>query len=76
MLKQHNKLDRFGICLLHKHFDVNDDEVMKEEYDAQTRTTTTQPVHINTLPKGSTIDTMWDLREDQPLVKCSYGKCD
>lgn len=44
VLKKHNALDRFGITLLHKHFDVADDEIMLETTDVGNRTLHMQPI--------------------------------
>ncbi len=37
ILEQHNCLDRFGITLLHNHFDIDDDEIMMEFTDLEKR---------------------------------------
>ena len=38
VLRKHNALDRFGLTLLHQHFDIGDDEVMVESTDIEART--------------------------------------
>ena len=40
VLLRHKKLSRFGICLLHKHFEVAEDEVAIEYTDADRRVST------------------------------------
>lgn len=38
VLEKHGNLDRFGLCLLHDHFPVAEDEVLVEANDPETRT--------------------------------------
>jgi hypothetical protein len=44
VLEKHNALDRFGIALLHNHFDLADDEMMLETTDADRREHLVRPV--------------------------------
>jgi len=44
VLKKHNALDRFGITLLHKHFDIADDEIMLETTDVENKKFHMRPV--------------------------------
>jgi hypothetical protein len=44
VLARHNALDRFGIALLHNHFDLADDEMMLETTDAERREHVVRPV--------------------------------
>lgn len=44
VLKRHNRLDRFGVALLHSHFEPSDDEVMLETGNEEMRTLTLRPV--------------------------------
>ena len=44
VLQRHNALDRFGIALLHNHFDLADDEMMLETTDAELREHVVRPV--------------------------------
>jgi hypothetical protein len=44
VLEQHNALDRFGIALLHSHFELADDEMMLETTDAERREHLVRPV--------------------------------
>lgn len=43
VLEENDALDRFGITLLHSHFDLGDDEVLVETVDAEARTLTIRP---------------------------------
>lgn len=44
VLAKHNCLDRFGIALLHNHFEVSDDEIMMETTDLERREHFVRPV--------------------------------
>ena len=46
VLKKHNQLERFGIALLHKHFEIADDEVLFETTDVDKRTQYIRPVKM------------------------------
>lgn len=76
VLARHNRLDRFGIFLLHAHFPIGNDEVLKEYCDRESRTLTIKPVKMDDLANESTIDTMWDLATNRAVQKCIYGKCE
>jgi hypothetical protein len=44
VLMKHGALDRFGISLLHRHFDVADDELMLETTDEDAREHWVRPI--------------------------------
>lgn len=78
VLRKHRKADRFGICLLHKHFDLRPGEVLVEDTDSVGRVSTTKP-ELETGPAPSTIETMWRFRSDRVsitecVVRCKYDK--
>jgi len=70
VLKKHNALDRFGLTLLHQHFDVPDDEVLIETTDVETRVQTIQPMKIKDVDASVTIETAWRLDSGQPVMGC------
>ena len=76
VLVKHDKLDRFGVCLLHDIFPIGKDEILKEYCDEEARTLTTRPVKKSALRGESTIDTVWNLSDGAPIQKCAAGKCD
>lgn len=43
VLERHHALDRFGVNLLHDHFDVAEDEVLLEVCDVEQHTLTIRP---------------------------------
>lgn len=66
VLVRHGALQRFGITLLHKHFDVGDEEVLLESVDADNRTLTQTPTSRG-VSHGRAIETAWRL--DDPLAQ-------
>ena len=40
VIEAHGYAERFGVCLLHKHFDLADDECLMEYTDTDTRVST------------------------------------
>jgi hypothetical protein len=71
VLKKHNKLDRFGITLLHSHFDMRPNEVLLERTNTEERRMVQEPEIIDTCDITA-IDTQWYLGQSMPLslVKC------
>ncbi len=51
VLEKYGALGRFGLTLLHKHFDVEDDEVLVEYCDEENRRLTLEPVKHADLDK-------------------------
>lgn len=76
VLRRHDKLNRFGLSLLHEHFEMSDDEVLKEIYDPQTQTMTITAVKEASLEGQPTITTLINVGTGRPIQKCSYGKCE
>jgi hypothetical protein len=68
VLSKFGKLDRFGVMLLHKHFDISDHECLLEEVDLNQRTLTIRPVPKEDL--GPTVQTQWSLAHNSPLQWC------
>lgn len=72
VLKKYNYLDRFGVCLLHRHFDVFSDECLIESCDISTRTLTIEPIKQNNIiSKGQLIETSWNLSPKKPIPEVS-----
>jgi hypothetical protein len=57
VLKKYGMQERFGVFLLHKHFDLAADEVLIEDNDPQTRMLTIKPVKRE--EALHTQETMW-----------------
>lgn len=63
VLKKHGKRERFGVALLHKHFDMDDNEVLLEYSDHENR-----ELKIRAVPKEdaeNTVPTIWMLMDDE-----------
>jgi len=61
VLVQHNALNRFGVTLLHDHFDIGDDEILVESCDPESRTLVTRPVKKAELAGEQLLETNWTL---------------
>lgn len=70
VLEKHGMSGRFGLMLLHKHFDLGDDEVMIESCDVATRTLTSQPVKLSELEGVNTPATSWRLDTEDAVMRC------
>lgn len=68
VLERHVRLDRFGITLLHRHFDLGPDEVLLETIDFHDRTLMVRPVPKAEL--GNAVQTQWRLSGLDPLQWC------
>lgn len=76
VLEKHGRLDRFGVCLLHKHFDLKEGEILKETCDPVARTLTIRPVDKKSVDRDRVIPTAWALRSDTELFVCmATGVC-
>jgi hypothetical protein len=74
VLERHGMLERFGVTVLHKHFDLATNETLVETTDVAKRSMTIQPEVID--PSDvSAITTQWYLGNTIPLsvVKCRTG---
>lgn len=65
VLERHGALQRFGLTLLHKHFDISEDEVLVETIHADSRTLTLRPKEL--VDSGNAVETSWRL--DDPVAR-------
>ena len=70
VLKKYNALGRFGVTLLHKHFDIAEDELFVESCDVSTRTLTIKPFKKSELDGLNFKATSWRLDTGKPLMAC------
>jgi hypothetical protein len=70
VLQRHNALDRFGITLLHKHFEMEPDECLLETTDLSTRVQTIRPISKAEVAGIDAIETAWRLDTHGPLMSC------
>ena len=68
VLAKHGALHRFGLTLLHKHFDVYEGERMVENCDVESRTLTLRPTKVPLAANESYIETNWRFDTDSLLV--------
>lgn len=74
VLLKHDALDRFGVTLIHKHFDLQENEQLVEFTDIDNRRLTIQPVSDS--ESLNTIETSWKFSKEpsgpQPLTVCVF----
>lgn len=58
ILRKRGYEERFGVCLLHRHFDLAENEKLVETTDSDNRISTTKVGHYDG-PNSNTIETMW-----------------
>ncbi len=71
VLAKHGSTERFGICLLHRHFDVATSEIAVEYTDTANRISTVRVEPHG--PEGNYLQTMWRFgssRESVPVIFC------
>jgi hypothetical protein len=71
VLAKHGKLERFAMHLVHKHFDLNDDEIMCEYTDSENRTLTLVPKKKTEIP--GYVETTWMLNDLSCIASCIYA---
>ena len=62
VLRKYDRMERFGVALLHSHFPLGDDEVMLETTDEDNRTLTLKPVKESEAGQNN-VGTIWMLRD-------------
>lgn len=70
VLREYNADDRFGLVLLHDHFEIGSDEWMVETQDEHNRTLTVKPYRSNQLqePSLELQPTNWRFNSDGQVV--------
>jgi hypothetical protein len=71
VLERHGRLERIGVCLLHRHFDLADDEILLESCDEMNRTLQLRPVRRSELEGQEITYTTWSLEQGSALQACS-----
>lgn len=66
VLVRHGALERFGITLLHRHFDLVEGERLAETVDLSSRTITIRPERIRIEAADSPVATAWTFTADNP----------
>lgn len=70
VLKKHGLEAKYGLTLLHKHFDLAPDEILVEYTDIENRTLTSKPTKLDTISSQSLIETTWALDSDVVMGHC------
>lgn len=76
VLERNGKTRRFGITLLHKHFDLANDEVLLETPNPTDRTLSTRVMKVSELEEVSHDCTAWrfDGGTIRPMWACAGGE--
>lgn len=75
IIEKHGLTSKFGVALLHKHFEIEEDEVLLESNDPILRTLTSQPIKTEKAESGDYATTIWRF-DDGHRYGCSYCKKD
>jgi hypothetical protein len=59
VLARHQRLDKFGIALLHHHFPLDEDEILVEHCDERNRTLTVRVMPESQVDRSRMIETIW-----------------
>lgn len=65
VILRHGYGDRFGVCLLHRHFPMDPQEVLVETTDESARMSAIEVCRRGEVPSGSFIETMWHFVEGE-----------
>lgn len=68
VLLKYGALDRFGVSLIHRHFDIAEDEEMIEYTDVENRTLTVMPVKKSEIDWQQTTVTNWKLTAGEEVA--------
>ncbi|MEA2560108.1 MAG: hypothetical protein QOH06_1612 [Acidobacteriota bacterium] len=74
ILHKHGMMDRLGVCLLHRHFDVKEDELAVEYTDVEKRISTVK-VESAGRAKGPFLETMWRFSDRPDEVTACVRRC-
>jgi hypothetical protein len=76
-LVRHNRLNKFGIALLHHHFHLDETEILVESVDPQSRTLCTRAVPRSQVDMVNAIETLWKFGENvgeiRAMTECPGG---
>jgi hypothetical protein len=70
VLTRHGALHRFGITLLHEHFQLAPTEILVESCNDTKRELFTRPVELSKMEIANTIETSWRLDSEKELAQC------
>jgi hypothetical protein len=73
VLAKHGSTERFGICLLHRHFDVAPGEIAVEYTDTASRISTVRVEQHG--PEGDYLQTMWRFGQSPESLTVCVRRC-
>ncbi|MGH1432566.1 MAG: hypothetical protein ACRBB4_15795 [Neptuniibacter sp.] len=76
VLKKHGREEKFGVCLLHKHFDLKDGERMVEITDDENRTLVSRITKSEEKLTADVIETQWRFPKGIQAVTVCEKVCD
>ena len=76
VLKQFGKLDRFALHLIHKHFEIDADEVLVEYSNPATREQFFRPEKKDSADARDAIPTTWILKDEEASAVCVCARRD
>lgn len=76
VLLKHGYTNRLGICLLHKHFDISQNEIVVEKTDVDARVSVLSVEKNNN--EQNSIETMWKFSDNieagqKCVLRCNYN---
>lgn len=75
VLVRHGAIERFGVQLIHKHFEMSEDEILVEYTDMEERTQTSRVEKAKDLPSEvKRIETQWLFMRENAHAVC-HGYC-
>ncbi len=80
VLRKRNAIDKFGVTLLHDHFEIGDDEILVETTDIETRVQTIKPYRNEELKEANLgeeayVQTNWRFDSNDPKNLVCLGVC-
>ncbi|TDD62052.1 hypothetical protein E1263_05420 [Kribbella antibiotica] len=72
VLERHGALNRFGVTLLHQHFEIAQDESLVEHIDVENRTLVIRPMRDEEY--ATVVETSWRLDAPSGMASCET-KC-
>lgn len=70
VLRKHGALNRFGLMLLHKHFELDEGEILLETTDKVSREQRISPVKRSALSEGTAVPTQWRFDTGEVAMYC------
>lgn len=81
VILKHKYENRFGVALLHKHFELDAGEVLMEKTDVERRTSTLTPQPADAHADANVIETLWRFGQGESpdgvtvcVSRCDYNR--